>query len=373
LLYGADSAIVGPNPFAVSIPGAPAYLRAWNANTIPASRYSGSLGDWGLSARWSPAWLDGTLGFYGRNATDIAPQQWLAPGLATGLPAATCTAIGGINVAPGVCIVNKNATNVADLTTKGRFGNYNLAYATGMNIYGISLSKNLGGISFGSEISYREGMSLLSDPVTVLPNALVNPALGQVATVCGAPSKTAPGVPQCVPTDHGTPGALGNTWHGLVNALGVLPKTALFDTLSYSTELTWMMWDKVTQNEAVFKGRAGYDAIDRVSKSYFGLAINLTPTWYQVYPGVDLLAPISWSQGLVGNSAVSAGGQDGTGTWGVGLALDIYSKYRIDLKYVGFFGNYQTSPTTGAVTVQNGTLAGLVDRGFVNLTFKTTF
>ncbi len=367
VMRGADSLIVQPNPLAAAFPGSPSLWRAWHVGDFEPGN---SGGNYGVSARWSPDWLDGTLGFYYRRTSDQQPQVVLYPGVAA-VPAATCSALGLTPLPGGLCIINKNATNVSDLTTKGRFGNYNLAYATGINIYGISLSKNLGGISFGSEISYREGMALLSSPVVVLPNALVNPAAGNVALVCGAPSKTAPGVPQCL-SDKGTPGALGNTWHGLVNALGVLPKTALFDTLSYSAELTWMMWDKVTQNEAVFKGRAGYTDIDRVSKSYLALAINLTPTWFQVYPGVDLLAPISWSQGLAGNSAIAGGGQDGTGTWGVGLAVDIYSRYRIDLKYVGFFGNYQVNPPFGQAT-NNGTLAGLVDRGFVNLTFKTTF
>ena len=72
LQFGGDSAIVAANPFAAAVPGAPALLRAWNVTNIPQSRYSGSLGDFGLSARWSPAWLDGTLGFYFRNTTDIA-------------------------------------------------------------------------------------------------------------------------------------------------------------------------------------------------------------------------------------------------------------------------------------------------------------
>ena len=45
-------------------------------------------------------WLDGTLGFYGRNATDILPQQYADAGSAAGVPPATCTAIGGIAARP---------------------------------------------------------------------------------------------------------------------------------------------------------------------------------------------------------------------------------------------------------------------------------
>ena len=34
-------------------------------------------GEWGLSARWSPAWLDGTMGLYYRNFADKLPQVLL--------------------------------------------------------------------------------------------------------------------------------------------------------------------------------------------------------------------------------------------------------------------------------------------------------
>jgi len=116
---------------------------------------------------------------------------------------------------------------------------------------------------------------------------------------------------------------------------------------------------------------------------YFSLAINFTPTWFQVFPGVDILAPLSWSQGISGNSALgSHGGSEGAGTFGIGVAVDIYQKYRIDLKYVGFYGDKSMCPgvpvnpgtcSPGAVNIFNGTNSVLQDRDFLALTFKTTF
>ena len=149
-------------------------------------------------------------------------------------------------------------------------------------------------MSVGAELSYRKNMPLLSDPVNVLPPAFSVLVPGSIATTA-------------VPTE-GTPGALGDTWHGLINALSVLPRTALFDTATIAGELTWMQWSKVTQNEAVFKGRSNYTQIDKPTRNFFGLAINFTPTWFQVWPGVDLLAPLTWNQGISGNSAVAFGG-----------------------------------------------------------------
>ncbi len=366
LQFGGDSAIVAANPFAASIPGAPAFLRAWNTSPIPPSRYSGSIGDFGLSARWSPDWLDGTLGFYGRNATDILPQQYLTPGLATGIPAAKCTAIGGIVVAPGACIINKDATSVEDLTKYGKYGTYGLAYGNDIHIFGLSLSKEVAGVSVGAEASYRQNMPLISNTVMVLPAPLVNPAAGQIATTA-------------LPSNGDTPGARGNTFHGLVNALNVFPKTPVFDTASLSAELTFMRWLSVTQNAAAFKGSDNYvnpdgsTPIDKVTKNYAGLGINFTPTWFQVYPGVDLSAPVAWSQGLSGNAAVLLGGNQGAGTYSVGVGADIYQKYKVSLQYIGYYGNFSTNPATGALTTANGTYGSLSDRGWVSLTLKATF
>jgi hypothetical protein len=362
LQFGADSTLFQPNPYNGLIPGAPTYLRLWNASTTPASRYSGSLGDWGISARWSPQWLDGTMGFYYRNATDIAPQVVATVGFAA-LPAGTCNAIGGA-VVPGGCVINRNATTAADLTQKGKLGTYSLAYGDNIHIAGITLSKEIAGVSVGAELSYRENMPLVSDPVVVLPAALVPSTPGAIATTA-------------VPA-NGTPGALGKTMHGIVNAINIFPKTALFDVATLSGELTWMQWLSVTQNEAVFRGRDNYHLIDRVSKNFVGLALNFTPTWFQVFPGVDIIAPVAWSQGLSGNAAVIFGGNEGGGNYSAGVAADIYQKYRIDLKYTGYYGNYSTDPTRltpagGVMGVPNGVNAAISDRGWVSLTFKTTF
>ncbi len=358
LNFGADSLILGANPLAAAVPGAPALLRAWNQNSIAPSRYSGSLGDWGLSARYSPEWLDGTLGFYYRNATDIQPQLMLYQGFAA-LPQTTCQAIGGIVVAPGACIINPKVTNVADLTQKGKAGEYATAYGNNIHIFGISLSKSFGGVSVGAELSYRQNMPLVSDVVPVLPAALVPSTPGAIST-------------SAVPT-NGTPGALGDTYHGLVNALWTMSKTPFFDTANFQAELTWAHWASVTQNAAVFKGRDSYTGLDRVSRDAIAIGLGFTPTWFQVFPGVDLMAPMSYSRGIDGNAAVTSGGNEGAGNWAVGVAADIRSQYRIDLKYTGYFGDYSTNPATGAATVFNGVNAALSDRGFVSLTFKATF
>ena len=246
---------------------------------------------------------------------------------------------------------------------------YNVAFGEDIDIFGVSLSKNIAGISVGAELSYRDNMPLVSDPVLVVPAPLVRNFPGSIAT-------------SDVP-ESGTPGAAGETMHGLVNLLGIVPQTPFFDTATWATELTWMTWLDVNQNEPVFRGRKGYDQIDAVDKNYFGLAVNFTPTWFQVLPGVDMFAPVTWAQGISGNSAVTQGGSDGAGTFSIGLGADVRQKYRFDLKYVGVFGDYSKCPRSpvnaqtclgnGDADIFNGVAATLSDRDFVALTFKTTF
>jgi hypothetical protein len=97
-----------------------------------------------------------------------------------------------------------------------------------------------------------------------------------------------------------------------------------------------------------------------------GLAVNFAPTWFQVFPGVDLIAPITWSQGLSGNAAIAFGGNEGTGNWSAGIAADILQRYRIDLKFSDYYGDYSTKPTGatpagGVMGVPNGASASLSD------------
>jgi hypothetical protein len=388
--WGGQSLITGTNALRALNPKAPKYSRLWHNKDADITPEENS-NNYGIAVRWSPEFLAGTVGAYYRRTYDMQPQLMATVGAASqNLPRATCVAVGGISFVPptappttvGPCLLvaNPAATTKNDLLSYGKVGEYNFAFGDKVDIFALSLSKQIAGMSLGAELSYRQNMPLLSDPVNVLPAQFLSPA----AKLTGAISTA--DVP-----DHGTPGALGDTMHGLVNLIGVIGETPIWDTANWGTELTWMTWLDVTQNEAVFKGRGNakagewiaYDQIDAPDKNYFGLAINFTPTWFQVFPSVDILAPLSWSQGIAGNSAVTAGGQEGAGTFGVGLAADIRSKYRFDLKYVGFYGDTSTCPRkgsppasfcpAGAIDIYNGTNAILADRDFFSLTFKATF
>ena len=75
---------------------------------------------------------------------------------------------------------------------------------------------------------------------------------------------------------------------------------------------------------------------------------------------------------FLSDAAVQLGGNEGSGQWSAGVAADVYQQYKVTLAYNGFFGNYTIGPT-GAMNFNQGVPASLSDRGWVSLTFKTTF
>lgn len=294
----------------------------------------GKSGDWGLSARWSPDWLDGTAGIYYRNFTD----------------------------------------KMLSITRIG--SEYRDYFGEDIDLYGISLSKQIAGISFGAELSYRRNMPL-------------------AAQTLGRADGGAVLHPNGNPTLIGnTYQARGNTIHAVVNALGVIADTGLFNSAVWSAEMIYARLDKVTANPDMYFGE-GYGVCDQsrqaalgaayrdkwdqcATKDVFGLSLNFTPTWMQVFPGTDLSMPITFSKTLKGNAPVQLGGNEGNGNFSVGIAADVYSKYRFDLRYVGYFGETKRAaqpliPGTNQITSANGLSTLLQDRGFLALTFKTTF
>lgn len=315
-------------------------------------------GDFGLSARWSPEALDGTLGFFYRNYTDKL-NAVLATGGATPSP-----------------------TNPLGL----QYGQF---YAENIDLFGMSLSKNIGGVSIGTDFSYRRNTPLNAQTLGLTPSALVGPlaALKPFLFPHGA---------QNVTLNDNSYQARGNTWHLVVNALGVIPQTPLFDTASYVGEIAYSKLDKVTANQDMYFGE-GYGACNPAlnnpalpaavrsqfkdsgdgcsTGSSFAFALNFTPVWFQVLPGVDLSMPLSYSKTLSGNSPVTLGGNEGNGNYSIGLSADVQQKYRFDLKYVDFFGDVKTGTIAGlpAVTAINGLSTLLKDRGQIAFTFKTTF
>ena len=287
-------------------------------------------GDWGLSARWSPEWLDGTMGFYARRTSDIANQAWLAfdPGTTT--------------------------------------GKYHFSFARNIDIFGASLAKSIHGISVGAELSVRKNMPLVSQ------NALAT-------AIPGGPFAASTAL-WALANNGDVPGARGNTAHGVLNLVGIVPRNALFDIASLAAEVTWNRVLSVSSDPFnLYKGTDAYAAaltsgaknIDAVTRNATTLGLSFTPSWLAALPEVDISLPMSYQVGLSGQSGVVSGGSASSGTWSIGVAADYKSKYNLALRYIAAFGPYSSTPT-GVAAVAPG-YAGLSDRDMLVLTFKTTF
>ena len=332
-------------------------------------------GDFGVSARWSPDWLDGTLGAYYRQTADLLPQANLR---LAALPTAMLGGAGGAAVGAGVCKAAIPGSAVVGPycllypVALGQTSRYQLEYGDHIDVLGLSLSKSVAGISVGADLSYRRDMPLNSSVVVLMPSGTAAPVLAGLNTTLAAMGGVMVAKAGDLPAQGAVSGARGNTWHGIVNFLGTDAKSFWYDAANWIVEFQWNRWDKVTSGAALFKGRDGYNGIDRVTKDFLGVSVNYSPTWFQVFPGVDLSAPIAYSRGLSGTSAVNSGGNKNAGNYSAGLSFDIYQKYKIDVKYVDFFGPYSTD-ATGAITGNAGVTPLLKDRGFLAVTLKTTF
>ena len=208
----------------------PPRLRA--ASATSASRRAGARR--GSTARWAS-----TIA----TRPTSCRRRWLTPGVATTVPAATCTR------ASAACRCRRHALlrqperhhgrrpaevrQARHLQHRLRRRHPHLRHHAGEEIAGVSVG---GGALVPAEHAAAERRRCRCCPRCVR------------AAACRARSPP----PRC--RRSGTPGALGDTFHGLSTRSTSSRRRALFDTATLAGELTWMQWSKVTQNEAVFKG-----------------------------------------------------------------------------------------------------------------------
>ncbi|RJG02689.1 DUF1302 domain-containing protein [Noviherbaspirillum sedimenti] len=291
-LAGTDFLLNGPD----RVSPAPGLFLRNGGNIEPSGR-----GDWGLAARWRPSWLDGTVGVYYRDFTEKNPSV-------------------SLNIPSRI---------------------YNPVYPKNIQLIGMSLSKNLGGISFGSEVSYRKNQPLVSSI-----------------------------------TDGNQEGARGNTWHLLANAVVAMAPNAIWNSATLIGELGYSRWDKVTTGQNYFLGCSQRPAGDQgagtgcVTKDALQAMVRFTPQWLSVWPGWDVSGLASYSLGLKGNSAVANNGTKNGGSYSLGATFTYNQRHDFSISYNDYRATYE--PTASGVTrVTNGTQRQ--DRGWVVLTYKGSF
>ncbi len=284
-------------------------------------------GDFGLSLRWSPYWLEGTAGLYYRKFDEKLPWSF--------------TQLGVAQVAPGVFRALPNAIR--------------LNYARDTELYGFSLTKNIGTVSVAGELSYRK-----------------NTALNSVSGFTVLPASNA------AATYEEAEGARGNTWHALVNGIYLLPKTPLWDGGTLQAELSYNRLDKITENAARFNDRdhACVTAFKQscATKDSIGMQVGFTPEWPQLFPGWDVSMPVSLAYGLDGNSPTLGGPNEDAYTYSVGISGKYRQVHNVTLKWIDSYADYDVNPARGYVTSDhtNGS-AVQNNHGWLSLSYKTTF
>jgi len=281
--------------------------------------------NFGLKVTWSPEWVGGDLGFYYRQLDEVDPYPLF-------------------NAAGAPLSINNTGTSVG-------YSIYNTP-AQKVKLFGISFEKTFGSISTGWELSTRRHTELAS------------------AFVPGADGL----------------GARGTLTNLIGNTFVQLGTNSLWDSGILLAEFSYTHLNSITDNaaQANFVGMAacggGTWKDGCATKNSLAIAGLFIPQWQQVWPGIDLEAPMSYTYGVHGNPAYRASAfyQEGTNIYSAGIRAIYLSKHSLTLTYNG--NTWRTNNTASAapgVDYYGGYggagPVGVNDRGWVSLTFKTSF
>lgn len=283
-------------------------------------KVKGNNQNYGLKVTWSPKWAGGDMGFYYRQFDEVHP--WLA-------------------------LINPVT------------GNMQNTFAKKAKLIGFSYERTFGLVSAGFELNQRRDTALASAAL--------------------------------VPTNEGAKGTLTNV---IANAFVQLGKTALWDTGILLAEVSYTHLNKVTSNAHLYNGEGTANCVNPITggpgdwrhgcmtNNAVAVAALFTPQWLQVFPGVDLEMPISYTWGVHGNPAYAAGSfyAQGANIYSVGLKAIYHSKHSVSLQYNGY--RWRTGDTADnglgmglpayAGFGGNGAVS-LNDRAWWQLQFKTSF
>lgn len=313
-LMGADTAPTS-DYLSFPIPG------NFKATIIDPKKPKDKNGNWGVGARMNVEAIESNFGAYYRVFDDYTPEL-------------------------GVQLSNF----AGPLPRNARF-----LYPEDIKMWGLTFSRVIGGVSVGAEVSHRKN------------GALNTPASHTLDT-----------------------GARGDTWHAVLNGIYMLPQTKFWDTGSLTTEIAYNRLDKVTTNPQLYRGvgaptcvnsatgRAGNERDGCSTKDAWFLAVKFSPQYLNIFPSWDLTLPVSVNYGLSGNAATAGGGTEREVRWSVGATMTYASKYEFALNYSDRYLPVRTAIVAGQERItggaaQSNSSVGVIDRGWVSLTFKAAF
>lgn len=337
----ADFLFEGPDQMAVTALSAPFQAIPRSGSAMPKDIND----NFGLQAKWSPGWLDGTMGFYLRQFDETAAWDPMLPGMFN---------------------PQFNPTNPA-------FGppafptSYRFSYPTKTRMLAWSLDKQIGGASVGMEVSYRKNTGLNTfgtfDPINNL---------------------------------DGSKGARGDTLNVVANALSILDRSSWYNTGTLLGEIAVIHKLRVTDQAQAYKGKGTAACDAYVANSTSGqltsggidtgcstntavvVAGMFEPQWLQAMPGWDLSMPIFGMYGLSGNAASNGiPVKQGDLMYGIGVKAVMNSRHNFTLQYNGYKGKTPATVSAGPLgsiySAAGNNMYRYNDRSWLSFTFSTTF
>lgn len=220
----------------------------------------------------------------------------------------------------------------------GQVGDFYWVFPEDIRALGASFATTVEEFSFAGEASLRWNMPLVSNGQVVHP---------------GEPADN---------NDHPLY-AVGRTAHVNLNVLATLDPSFISNEANLIGEIAWNRLLNVTKNRAALDPSATDDGV--------GIKLVYTPTYRQVFPGVDLSVPVGVSYFPMGKSSVVGGfGPDRGGDFNVGVSATYLDRVTVGLTYTHFYGPEDT--TLDAESRFNFKQA-LKDRDFLAFSVKTTF
>ncbi len=215
---------------------------------------------------------------------------------------------------------------------------YRWAYAEGIEAYGFSAAKTIGRWSWAGEVSYRTNTPLNSTP-------------------------QARNTSQERYNNDSNPGyAIGETAHAQVSWIANVP-SFIAQEASFVGEIAWNTRVKTTQNETMLNPNS--------DKSAASIRLVYTPTYRQVFDGVDLSPSIGASYTVGKSSALgSSFGIDKGGDINIGVKALYLNRWNASLSYVKYYGPEGVfNDDTNSQTYKQS----LKDRDFISASISTTF
>jgi hypothetical protein len=219
---------------------------------------------------------------------------------------------------------------------------YRWLYHEGVRAFGASFAKTVDEWGLAGEVSIRKNAPLASSGQSVLP------AIGVGTRFDNSDN---PGY------------AVGDTAHAQFSWLASLGPSFISREASFVGEIAWNKRIKVTHNPQMLNPNA--------DKSAVGLRMVYSPSYRQVWPGVDLTPSVGLGYTWGKSSAVGPGfGVDKGGDLNVGLTAIVLGKWTAALNYVQFLGpEGSTLDNTNNAQFKQA----LKDRNFVTFSLRTTF